>query len=383
MRLKAFRALAKAAPFRPLDGLQAASVEAFVSSRLTQQRVTGANPGGLEMFTYIPPDLPLHAPLVVMLHGCGQTAAGYDGGTGWSLLAEELKFAVLAPQQVAANNPGTCLSWFDPGNNARDHGEVASIRAMIEQMVHAHRFDPARIYITGLSAGGAMTAAMLAAYPDMFAGGAIIAGLAAGSASSIPDAFRVMRHAPARTPREWGDLVREASPAPTQENQTKWPTVSIWQGDADTTVDPHNGEALAMQWTNVHGLLPASATLTQGENFRRRSWAGVDGKVAVELVEISGMGHGVPVGGLDAYGRAGPYFLDAGLSSTAAIARFWGFKVPVMVAAKDAREAKPVPSLAGVTFQAEARGGMPDVWKSGGVRAAIMKSLKSAGLIKR
>jgi len=170
--------------------------------------------------------------------------------------------------------------------------------------------------------------------------------------------------------------VRAASPTPTQAKQTKWPIVSIWQGDADTTVDPHNGEALAMQWTNVHGIAPASATLAQGKNFRRRSWAGADGKVAVELIEISGMGHGVPVGGLDAYGRAGPYFLDAGLSSTAAIARFWGFKVPVMVAAKDAREAKP--AFAGVTLQAKTTGRVP-----GSVRAVIMKSLKSAGLIKR
>ena len=374
MRLKAFRALAKVAPFRSLDGLQTASAGAFVSSRLTEARMTGANPGALEMFSYVPPHLPAHAPLVVMLHGCTQTAAGYDGGTGWSLLAEELGFAVLAPQQVAANNPNLCFDWFDPSSTARDHGEVASIRGMIEQMLHTHGLDPARVYITGLSAGGAMTAAMLAAYPEMFAGGAIIAGLPAGSAASIPDAFRAMRHAPARTAREWGDLVREASP-----NTGRWPAVTIWQGDADTTVDPHNGEALAMQWTNVHGLLPASATVTEGENFRRRVWADADGKAVVELVEVSGMGHGVPVGGVtvDAYGHAGPYFLDVAMSSTAAIARFWGFNVPAMTAAKAARKAKPKPSNAGVMSQAKAKGRMP-----GGVGAVIMKSLKSAGLIK-
>lgn len=381
MRLKALRGLAKVAPFRTLEGLQTASAGAFVSTRLTEQRVTGANPGALQMFSYVPPNLPLHAPLVVMLHGCGQTAAAYDGGTGWSLLAEQLGFAVLAPQQVAANNPGACFDWFDPSNNLRDHGEVASIRGMIEQMVHAHGLDPARIFITGLSAGGAMTAAMLAAYPDMFAGGAVIAGLAAGSAASIPDAFRAMRHAPARTAREWGDLVREASPSAAPNDQ-RWPIVSIWQGDADTIVDPANGEALAMQWTNVHGIAPAAATITQGANYRHRGWTGADGKLAVELIEVSGMGHGVPVGGLDPYGRAGPYFLDVGLSSTAAIARFWGFNVPVMVAAKAARNAKPKPSLASATFQAKANGRIPDVLKSGGVRAVIEKSLKAAGLIK-
>jgi poly(hydroxyalkanoate) depolymerase family esterase len=375
MRLKALRALAKAPPFRSLNGLQTATAGACVSSRLAVARVTGANPGALEMFIYIPPALPAHAPLVVILHGCGQTAAGYDGGTGWSILAEQLGFAVLAPQQAVANNPNTCFNWFEPGDAARDHGEAASIRAMIEQLVHNHDLDPARIFITGLSAGGAMTAAMLAAYPEIFAGGAIIAGLAAGSASTIPDAFRTMRHAPVRTAHQWGDLVREASP--TRGPGHQWPIVSIWQGDADTVVSPGNGEALAMQWTNVHGIAPASAHMTQGRNFRRRAWSGSDAKVAVELIEVAGMGHGVPVGGasVDAYGRLGPYFLDVALSSTAAIARFWGFEVPVMAPSKDRRDDKPKPSFRGVHLKAEMDG-------RGGVRAVIEQSLKAAGLMK-
>ncbi|RVD47672.1 PHB depolymerase family esterase, partial [Mesorhizobium sp. M7A.F.Ca.ET.027.03.2.1] len=113
----------------------------------------------------MPADLPDGAPLVVVLHGCTQNAAGYDRHSGWSQLADEGGFALLYPEQQRANNPNLCFNWFLPADTARDRGEVFSIRQMIETMVVAHGLDRKQIFVTGLSAGGAMAAAMIATYP--------------------------------------------------------------------------------------------------------------------------------------------------------------------------------------------------------------------------
>ncbi|MEJ1978512.1 MAG: PHB depolymerase family esterase [Acetobacteraceae bacterium] len=203
----------------------------------------GANPGALRMLRYVPAGLPPGAPLVVVLHGCSQTAASYDTGTGWSTLAERHGFALLLPEQRRANNAHGCFNWFEPGDTARGEGEVASIRSMIAHMVVDHRLDQQRIYITGLSAGGAMTAAMLATYPDLFAGGAIIAGLPYRAAVNTKDALAAMFHCRSLPAPVWGDLVRNAGPAP-----RRYPTIAIWHGDADTTVTPGNALESAKQW---------------------------------------------------------------------------------------------------------------------------------------
>ena len=108
------------------------------------------------MLSYAPERLAPGAPLVVALHGCGQTAAAYDHGAGWSELADRLRFVVLAPEQRQANNFNGCFSWFQPGDTSRDHGEAASIRQMIARAIADHDLDPRRVFITGLSAGGAI-----------------------------------------------------------------------------------------------------------------------------------------------------------------------------------------------------------------------------------
>ena len=133
-------------------------------SRLTEVSAFGANPGELRMLSYTPPNLPPGAPLVVVLHGCTQTAGGFDTGTGWSTLAERHQFALLMPEQRRANNPNLCFNWFEPSDITRGSGEVASIRSMVSEMVSRHRLDAGRVFVTGLSAGGAMTAALLATY---------------------------------------------------------------------------------------------------------------------------------------------------------------------------------------------------------------------------
>lgn len=271
------------------------------------------NPGNLRMFRYLPKGLKADAPLVVVLHGCGQTANGYSAGTGWCELAAELGFAVLAPEQKVANNPNTCFDWFNPEDVTREQGECASIAAMIRTMIETHRLDGGRVFITGLSAGGAMTAAMLATYPELFAGGAIIAGLPFGVAANVRDALEAMRSAPLRTPQQWGNAVRAAS-----GYTGPWPKISIWHGALDTTVNINNAQAGAAQWADVHGLTFSAAKQEMTDGAIRLSWGD-----QLEVYTIPVLGHGTPIASRDV-GNPSAFVLEAGISSSRNIARFWG-----------------------------------------------------------
>src|SRR5258707_261427 len=129
------------------------------------------------MLTYLPDSLSPRPALVVVLHGSMQSAANYDHGAGWSTLADRYGFALLMPEQSRKNNLTRSFNWFQRNDTQRGEGEAHSIVQMVEQMVRDHDIDRRRIFVTGLSAGGAMTLAMLATYPDVFAAGAVIAGL--------------------------------------------------------------------------------------------------------------------------------------------------------------------------------------------------------------
>ena len=181
-----------------------------LSGRLRRLDGLKANPGNLNAWFYKPDQAAGgRLPLVVVLHGCTQTAAGYDQGSGWSELGSTHGFATLFPEQQRANNPNLCFNWFQPGDTRRAAGEASSIAEMIEVMVEKHGVDRERVYITGLSAGGAMTSVMLATYPEIFAGGAIIAGLPYGAASGVPEALQQMRsHSPSA--RMTGRSIRQA-----------------------------------------------------------------------------------------------------------------------------------------------------------------------------
>ena len=281
------------------------------------------NPGGLDARMFVPDGLAPGAPLVVVLHGCTQSAADYDAGSGWSQLAARHGFALLYPEQTRRNNPNLCFNWFQPRDTTRGTGEVASIHAMTEAMCAAHRLDRARVFVTGLSAGGAMTGAMLATYPETFAAGAIIAGLPFGCASGVGEALECMggRGGPVAD-TALGAEVRSAS-----SHKGRWPRVSVWHGSADMTVTPGNGDAVARQWADVHGL-PAPPTRTEMADGHVRSlWADANGAIVLEHYAVAGMGHGTPLrpgtNGGEA-GKARAHMLDAGISSTDRIAAFFG-----------------------------------------------------------
>jgi poly(hydroxyalkanoate) depolymerase family esterase len=286
-------------------------------THLTEVTGFGSNPGALRMFTYVPKKLARSPALVVVLHGCTQTAASYDLGAGWSTLAERYGFVLLLPEQTPANNPKTCFNWFLPGDTSRGRGEALSIRQMIEKTIGAHGSDRSRVFITGLSAGGAMANIMLATYPEVFAAGAIIAGLPYGTASNVQEAFESMFQGKSHIAKVWGDEVRRASP-----HRGPWPRVSIWHGDADTTVKPINAESLIRQWTDVHGV-DAAPVEDKIDGYPRKVWRR-DGVDVVEAYTITGMAHGTPLATAAHGGEAGPFMLEAGISSSYHIARFFG-----------------------------------------------------------
>jgi poly(hydroxyalkanoate) depolymerase family esterase len=283
-----------------------------------------ANPGGLRMLAFVPDGLPASAPLVVVLHGCTQTAGGYDLAAGWSVLAKTHGFALLYPEQTRANNANGCFNWFEVVDTRRGSGEVASIAAAVTAMVAKHKLDRSRIFVTGLSAGGAMANACLAAYPDLFAGGAIIAGLPVGAASGMGEAFAAMSNPAALSTSALGDKVRTASTF-----VGPWPVVTVWHGSADSTVSRANGVATAGQWADVHGA-------TAARDGDRTVWRNAAGVAVVEFVEIDGMGHGTPIDSRNG-GTPAPFMLDVGIASSAQIIAFWGIGDPV------ARTQQPTP----------------------------------------
>src|SRR4051812_17624541 len=343
------------------------------STRLREETGFGSNAGNLRMFTYTPNPLPNSAALVVVLHGCTQTAIGYDHGAGWSTLADRFRFALLFPEQQPSNNLGRCFNWFQPEDSTRDHGEALSIRQMIEHSIRTHGIDRRRVFVTGLSAGGAMTSVLLAAYPELFASGAIIAGAPYRCATNAAEALTCMFQGRVRSAQEWGDLVRTAS-----SHRGPWPKVSVWHGEADQTVAVVNAAEVVKQWTNVHGLPAAPSRHEIVDGHPRRVWVNAAGEDVVEDYIISGMSHGAPIAistGEQRHGAAGPFSLDVGISSSYHMVKFWGLTAP---------KREPMPSLpTGAEEElassiAQAAPGQRNWPKR--VRAAVTRVLRAIGL---
>jgi feruloyl esterase len=361
---------------------------------LRETRDFGANPGQLRMFSYVPFAVQEQAPLVVVLHGCGQTAAAYDHGAGWSTLADRYGFALLMPEQQRTNKPNGCFNWFRPEDTRRGRGEAASIRLMVETMVRKNDIDPGRIFVTGLSAGGAMTSVMLACYPETFAAGAIIAGLPYGAASDVQQALQSMFHCPSRPARDWGELVRAAAP----RHEGPWPRISVWHGSADNTVVPSNAREILKQWTDVHGLSDAPSKEVTVKDYPRKVWLNEAGDEVVESYTITHMAHGTPVAAGEAdfeCGAAGPFLLEVGISSSFHIAQFFGLTLDGAVTNPSQRTLKQTP-VSGTSEFTQCRVLRDEISDADlehipprptrsriDIGAVIAKALETAGLIPR
>lgn len=283
----------------------------------------GTNPGALAMYEYVPAALPAGRPIVVVLHGCTQTAASMESA-GWNQLADQYKFTVVYPEQQTANNPVRCFNWAgeygDTANLVRGQGENASIIQMIDKALASHGGDASKVFVVGFSAGAGFTSVMIATYPERFAGAAIMSGLPYRCATSVSAAFSCQSPGVTKTPAQWGDLVRASHAGP-------YPRLQIWHGSTDATVVPANETELVKQWTNVQGIDDvADDTETIGA-ATRTAYKSAAGTVLVEAYKVTGMGHATAVGA-DPSGActatAGSYFEDRGICATRRAAAFFG-----------------------------------------------------------
>ncbi|MER7399237.1 PHB depolymerase family esterase [Streptomyces sp. NPDC000151] len=281
----------------------------------------GSNPGALRMYRYAPQGLPAGRPVVVALHGCTQNATAYGKQSGWTELADRWGFSVVFPGQTGANNLNSCFNWFQAGDIERGHGEAASIQQMTARQLAD--VGGSKAYVTGLSAGGGMTAVMMAAYPETYAAGGVVAGLPYGCAQAAGSPYVCMYVGATQTPAQWGDRVRAQNPGYTGP----WPRLTVFQGTADTTVKPVNMADLVEQWTNVRGTDQTPESTDTVGGYPHAVYRDAGGAVAAETYSITGMGHGQPLDpgtGPAQCGTAGAYMLDVNLCAAYEMGRGWG-----------------------------------------------------------
>ncbi|RYF71558.1 MAG: PHB depolymerase family esterase, partial [Comamonadaceae bacterium] len=244
-------------------------------------------------------------PLVVMLHGCTQSAADFAAGTQMNDRAREKGVIVLYPEQAQRANAQRCWNWFKPQHQRRSQGEPAVLEAMVRQVMADEAVDPDRVFVAGLSAGGAMADILGQCYPDTFAGVAVHSGLPAGSATDMVTALGVMQTGPRAAPQ------RTAAQGV--------PTI-VLHGDADTTVHARNGEAVvqAARAGASSGAVPqvVKGRSPRGQGFTQTVYTDGEGRPSTEHWQLHGAGHAWSGGSAQ-----GSYTQPAGMDASAEILR--------------------------------------------------------------
>jgi poly(hydroxyalkanoate) depolymerase family esterase len=234
--------------------------------------------GSLAYRLYLPRDVRPGMPLVVMLHGCTQSPDDFAIGTGMNRLAEDEGFIVLYPGQDRAANAQRCWNWFRPEDQRRDIGEPALIAGCTRAIAAEHRADTGRVFVAGLSAGGAAAAVMAAAYPDLYAAVGIHSGLACGSASDMPSAFRAMRQGG-----------RAAAPA------DRFVPLISFHGDKDQTVAHANGRQIVEAAADAAGQSltrhEERGESAPGRSYTRTRFTDASGRALIEEWTLHGGGH--------------------------------------------------------------------------------------------
>lgn len=246
-------------------------------------------------------------PLVVMLHGCAQTAADFATGTDMNRLADELGFLVLYPQQSHSANLARCWNWHAPEHQLRGRGEPALIAGLTRHAIALARANPSRVYVAGLSAGAAAAAIMGSAYPDVFVAVGVHSGVALGQADSLTSAMAAMRG--------------KGTAKPVGKTRRPLPMI-VFQGDRDRVVHPSNAAEFLTSLENSRpGQLVSqsfSGRSAKGRDFTRKVYKSSGGNVLLEVWTIHGSGHGWSGGH-----AAGSYTDPAGPEASREMLRFF------------------------------------------------------------
>lgn len=249
--------------------------------------------GTLEYKTYIPSAYQGQAlPVVVMLHGCKQDPDDFAAGTRMNELAEEHKFVVVYPMQSNKANVSHCWNWFQAKDQRRDHGEPSLIAGITRKVIDDYRLDTRRVYVAGLSAGGAMAAVMGTTYPDVYAAAGVHSGLAYAAARDVPSAFAAMR----------GDVSKRARPKSAADPSVRSVPTIVFHGDRDMTVHPKNGDHVIAEASpppsekvDVSSDAQAGATVENGKAsgraYTRTTYRDAAGQPVVEHWVVHGAGH--------------------------------------------------------------------------------------------
>lgn len=255
---------------------------------------TYTGPAGTRRYRlYLPSghDAARPAPLVVMLHGCTQDPDDFARGTRFNEHAERAGAIVAYPEQLAQHNPQKCWTWFDRAHQAADAGEPAIIAGITREVMARHAVDPARVYVAGVSAGGAMAVNTAAAYPDLYAAVGVHSGIPWSAAGDVAAALGIMRSGPA----EDAPLLEAARALLQSSGRASIPMI-VFHGAADAVVNPENGRRLASQWAVAAGAKDflRNPSTENGLAFTRDVW----GPLA-ELWIVEGLGHAWSGGSAD------------------------------------------------------------------------------------
>lgn len=304
-----------------------AACQPAIDTGMVEIRAFGDNPGNLDGYYYAPEGLPEGAPLVVVLHGCVQDAAEIARLSGWNRLADAYGFAVLYPQQKRINNLNNCFNWFVPEDISKGSGEARSIREMMSYVTGKLALNSAGAYITGISAGGAMAAVMLAAYPEDFRAGAVMSGIPYAAAADMATGFQAMKGAITLPAGEWEARVRRQNEGFTGS----YPTLAIFHGVDDPVVNIINANELAKQWAALYDIdpeAPAEVELVDGnEQVKKMVYRDSAGATVLLRYDFDGLGHAIAVdpgeGALQG-GAEGQFARDVDFYSSYWAARFFG-----------------------------------------------------------